>query len=90
MIKRYAIVVEGIVKEIVLWDKDKPSAAKWKPKEGEAVECPDDLHLGASYDGKKFTQPKKKRSEGGPQVGTDGLTDDERVTLKELLAKAIK
>jgi len=89
MQKRYAIVVNGIVQEIVLWDKDKPSAAKWKPREGEAIECPDDLHLGATYDGKKFTNPPHTPSahEIQEKVGPDNLTESERATFKSLAAK---
>ena len=88
---RHAIIRNGIVEQIVLWDKSQPAAAKWQPPKGTiCVPCPDDLHLGASYDGNEFTQPAQKQSASEPQVGTDGLTDSERVTLKELLAKAIK
>jgi hypothetical protein len=88
---RHAIIRDGIVEQIVLWDKSKPSAAKWAPPAGTiCIPCPDDLHLGATYDGKEFKQPEPVESASAGNVGADGLTDDERVTLKGLLAKAIK
>lgn len=88
MQKRYAVVVDGKVEQIVLWDKDNPSAALWKPVVGVAVECPEDLHLGATYDGQDFTQPPQKPSGQAEQVGQDNLTDDERAKLKQLIAKS--
>lgn len=49
---RYAIVVDGLVANIALWD----GTAKWKPN-GKLVELSDDdaVNIGDSYDGKKFT-----------------------------------
>lgn len=90
MIKRYAVVLNGVVTDIVLWDEI--SAPNWRPlNAGQVIECPDDLHLGATHDGKKFTQPVQAPSTSALAVaGPDGLTDDERQTLKELVAKVTK
>ncbi len=87
-VSRYAIVRDGVVEQITLWDAD--TAPGWKPPAGcIAVQCPDDLHLGASYDGKAFTQPVPKVSAPDQQeiVGPDNLTDSERATFKALAAK---
>lgn len=90
MIKRYAVIKNGVVEQITLWDREK--APKWAPPQGcTVIECGDDLHLGATYDGKKFSPPAQRKSIAQTDpVGADNLTDTERTTLKELLAKAIK
>lgn len=82
---RYAIVIDGIVSQITLWD----GKGAWKPANGIAVPCPDDLHLGAAYDGKDFTQPVETPSSSPAQekIGADNLTDSERATFKMLAAK---
>ncbi len=84
---RYAIVQDGVVEQITLWDA--VAAPGWNPPKGtQAVLCPDDLHLGATWDGQAFTNPTQKPS--GPEqdkVGADNLTDSERATFKALAAK---
>lgn len=82
---RYAIVIDGTVSQITLWD----GRGAWKPANGIAIPCPDDLHLGATYDGQAFTQPVQAPSVGqqAEKIGADNLTDSERATFKALAAK---
>lgn len=87
-VSRYAIVRDGVVEQITLWDAD--SAPGWQPPAGcEAVQCPDDLHLGATYNGKTFTKPKPAPSAQAvaEAIGPDNLTESERATFKMLAAK---
>lgn len=80
-----------MVEQITLWDE--VEAPGWKPPKGmEAIQCPDDVHLGATYYGSTFTNPEQAPSQGPEQekVGPDNLTDSERQTLKELVAKVTK
>jgi len=86
---RHAIVRNGVVEQITLWDP--VNAPGWKPPQGSiAVACPDDLHLGATYDGQYFTNPPSIPNVPPPiePVGQDGLTDDERKELKRLIKKS--
>jgi len=49
---RYAIVINGAVANVVIWD----GVAQWTPDQGEAVACPDEVGIGWTYDG-EFSAP---------------------------------
>lgn len=49
----YAVVKDGIVINIVVWDGE----TEWQPDDGEAVKIDDVAGIGWLYDGKKFTPP---------------------------------
>lgn len=51
---RYAVVVDGIVTNVVLWDGE----STWQP-EGEVVAIPEDSPVGPdwTYDGSGFQRP---------------------------------
>ena len=52
---RYAIVADGVVTSVTLWDGE----SEWTPPEGStAVECGDDVATGWTYDGTDFTAPE--------------------------------
>lgn len=81
---RYAIVINGIVDQITVWD----GQGAWKPAKGIAIPCPDDTQLGATYDGQTFTNPPQKPSQPDlDPIGPDNLTNSERATFKALAAK---
>ena len=52
---RYAIVVNGIVVNSILWD----GKSDLSLDEGELIKCEDDYSgsIGATWNGKKFTEP---------------------------------
>lgn len=83
---RYAVVSAGIVQQIILWD----GVSGWTPPKGsQAVPAADDTQIGASFDGKQFTNPPQIQSAPMQEevVGQDNLTDSERATFKLLAAK---
>lgn len=88
MNSRYAIVRDGVVEQITLWDAQ--GSPGWKPPQGtQAIPCPDDTQIGATYDGQDFTNPPQTPSQPAPadKIGPDNLTDSERTTFKTLAAK---
>jgi hypothetical protein len=52
---RHAIVKDGVVVNVVLWDSR--GAPGWKPAEGEAVPCDGTVSPGCTWNGEKFTTP---------------------------------
>ena len=89
MIKRYAVIRDGVVEQITLWDAEK--APKWKPPAGTSVvSCAETVYLGDLYAKGQFAHPivsAKAASEIIEVVGQDNLTDSERATFKALAAK---
>lgn len=53
MANSYAVVKDGIVINIVVWDGE----TEWQPDDGEAVKIDNVAGIGWLYDGKKFTPP---------------------------------
>lgn len=49
----YAVVENGVVINIVVWD----GKSEWQPVTGEAVQCPSQVGIGWFYDGSNFSQP---------------------------------
>ncbi|HEP1897665.1 TPA: hypothetical protein VCC33_003497 [Kluyvera cryocrescens] len=49
----YAVVENGVVINIVVWD----GQSEWQPVTGEAVSCPAQVGIGWLYDGSNFSQP---------------------------------
>ncbi|EHM8973251.1 hypothetical protein ACE19A_07015 [Escherichia coli] len=49
----YAVVENGVVINIVVWD----GKSEWQPVTGEAVSCSAQVGIGWLYDGSNFTQP---------------------------------
>lgn len=49
----YAVVENGVVINIVIWD----GKSEWKPVTGQAVLCPSQVGIGWLYDGSHFSQP---------------------------------
>lgn len=49
----YAVVENGVVINIVIWD----GQSEWKPVTGEAVPCPSQVGIDWLYDGSHFSQP---------------------------------
>lgn len=51
---RYAVVRDGIVENVILWDGERP----WQPPEGTtAVACATEVSIGWIYDGDAFQPP---------------------------------
>jgi hypothetical protein len=50
----YAIIEQGKVTNITLWDGVTP----WTPAAGEAVACPENVGIGWTYDGETWTAPE--------------------------------
>ncbi|MGQ7792909.1 hypothetical protein ACUN0C_10915 [Faunimonas sp. B44] len=50
---RYAVVEDGVVTNVVLWDSETP----WAPEAGEAIACPIDVGIGWACDGEGFRPP---------------------------------
>lgn len=84
---KYALVRNGVVEQITLWDAQ--AAPAWKPPLGLiAIPCPDDIQIGATYDGVTFTNPPQRPSQPDQDpIGPDNLTNSERATFKSLAAK---
>lgn len=67
--KRYAIVASGAVLNIVLWDGKPPKKVGglvfgWSPPAGtEAVECPEDVGLGWTYENGEWSPPVQATEE---------------------------
>jgi len=55
----YAVVKDGIVINIVVWDGE----TEWQPDDGEAVKIDNVAGIGWLYDGKKFTAPEPTQEE---------------------------
>lgn len=53
MSNAYAVVKDGIVINMVVWD----GVTEWQPDEGMAVAADEYAGIGWSYDGEKFTPP---------------------------------
>lgn len=53
MANSYAVVKDGIVINIVVWDGE----TEWQPDDGEAVKIDNVAGIGWLYDGKEFTPP---------------------------------
>lgn len=56
-IGRYAVIENGVVINVILWDGD---AETWHPPAGASVnQLPDDspVYAGFSFDGKQYTAP---------------------------------
>ncbi|MFW5400556.1 hypothetical protein V2A85_12710 [Yersinia sp. 1252 StPb PI] len=51
---KYAVVLNGVVINIVVWDGE----SDWSPEVGETVECDDAVSIGWTYDGSLFSDPK--------------------------------
>ncbi len=45
-ISRYAVVIDGLVDNVVLWD----GQSAWQPPQGSVVACPDEVAPGWQYD----------------------------------------
>lgn len=58
--RRYAVVEDGTVTNVVMWD----GATKWAPGAGQAVPCPDDVEIGWLWDGGSF--------QAGPEAAPNG------------------
>lgn len=57
MVSRYAIVKDGVVVNLCLWDGDEN---KWTPPEGAvAVKVPAGVDVGWLYDGEKFKHARQ-------------------------------
>lgn len=55
----YAIVKDGVVINMVVWD----GKTEWEPEEGEAIKADNFAGIGWLYDGKKFTAPEPTAEE---------------------------
>lgn len=53
MSSTYAIVENGLVVNIVVWDGN----SQWSPELGNALPCHSPVSIGWSYDGNEFIQP---------------------------------
>lgn len=83
---KYALVKNGIVEQVILWD----GVSGWTPPKGmQVVPASDDTQIGGKFDGKSLTNPAPKPSVSATadSVGADNLTDSERATFKALAAK---
>ena len=55
MVSRWAIIRDGVVENVCLWDGD---TSKWKPEAGrDAVPAPDHVGIGWAYDGQDWAEP---------------------------------
>ncbi|EFC2565626.1 hypothetical protein AFM40_003331 [Escherichia coli] len=52
----YAVVQNGVVVNITVWDGE----SEWNPSDGVAVLAEEGVGVGWSYDGKKFIKPASK------------------------------
>ncbi|EHW2953864.1 TPA: hypothetical protein ACHY19_003821 [Escherichia coli] len=52
----YAVVQNGVVVNIAVWDGE----SEWNPSDGVAVLAEEGVGVGWSYDGKKFIKPASK------------------------------
>jgi hypothetical protein len=50
----YAIIEQGKVTNVTLWD----GVSAWTPSSGEAVACPENVGIGWTYDGQIWTAPQ--------------------------------
>lgn len=51
--KKYAMISDGVVINVVEWDED----GTWDPVAAGAIPCPDNVSVGWLYDGEVFTDP---------------------------------
>ena len=51
---KYAIIEQGKVTNITLWD----GVSAWTPAAGEAVACPENVGIGWTYDGETWAAPE--------------------------------
>jgi hypothetical protein len=55
MVIRYAIIRNGVVENVHLWDGD---LSKWQPPEGTiSIPAPDDIGIGWSWEGENWIEP---------------------------------
>jgi hypothetical protein len=55
MVIRYAMIRDGVVENVSLWDGD---TFKWTPPEGiVCIPAPDEIGIGWSWDGVNWTAP---------------------------------
>lgn len=60
-VKRYAIVENGVVSNVTLWDGD---TKEWQPPKGStAVKCGNDVGIGWAYTGGEFAPPPAQEEE---------------------------
>ncbi len=55
----YAVVQNGVVTNLVVWD----GKSEFKPEKADIVKCVGDVGIGWSYDGKKFIKPSLKQDD---------------------------
>lgn len=82
-VKRIAIIKNGVVENIAVWDGVSP----WNPPADSKVDitAKPDIVIGAAYDGKDFTNPAPKPIETAPE---QKKIDDLDARLKAIEAKA--
>ena len=55
MVIRYAMIRDGVVENVSLWDGD---LNKWTPPEGiDCIPAPDEIGIGWSWDGQNWIEP---------------------------------
>lgn len=85
----YAVVVNGVCVDIVMWD----GVSQWEPKEGEAVPANDNVGIGWLWDGNEFTPPKtqepmneEKRKAALSELSTNYQSDITKLNISWLAA----
>lgn len=74
----YAVVINGIVDNIVVWDGE----SDWKPSEGEVVPISGSVSIGWSYENGKFTPPPE------PEKTHDELVEEASAKKNSLIVSA--
>lgn len=67
-INSYAVVANGIVENIVIWDGE----SEWSPPVGTTavpVSATEIVNIGYLFDGTNFTEPTSTQQESQPQSG---------------------
>jgi hypothetical protein len=59
--QRYAVVEDGVVANVVVWDADDQPG--WAPQIGAAVPCPPEVGCGWTSDGSNFHPPAPSADE---------------------------
>lgn len=68
--QRYAVVRDGVVENVVMWDGE----SEWAPPEGTMLVKSDDANPSDIYDGKAFTrQVPQDEPEAAPQITIEDL-----------------